>query len=212
MDNDTSMTESQMPELDSMMLIIKSFLEHLEYTLGKDKYSASPYDLYDALAYSVRDRLIERWLDTQQAYYNLDNKRVYYISMEFLMGRTLGNSLINLGLWNDFLDAISSLGYDFEGILAEEQDAGLAPGDVHDPVHNVRMGVRYLGRMVDAFGDVDLGLIAYNAGPTRLSSYLQAVGEVPDSLWAYVRRVRREERKIQHGLLRVEEVVAAAAR
>jgi soluble lytic murein transglycosylase-like protein len=94
----------------------------------------------------------------------------------------------------------------------EEQDAGLAPGDVHDPVHNVRMGVRYLGRMVDAFGDVDLGLIAYNAGPTRLSSYLQAVGEVPDSLWAYVRRVRREERKIQRGLLRVEEVVAAAAR
>jgi soluble lytic murein transglycosylase len=94
----------------------------------------------------------------------------------------------------------------------EERDAGLAPGDVHDPVHNVRMGIRYLARMVDLFGDEDLGLIAYNAGPTRLSSYLQAVGEVPDSMWSYVRRVRREERKIRREMLRAEVLVANAAR
>src|SRR6266567_7880828 len=80
MENDTSVAGSQIAELDSMMLIIKSFLEHLEYTLGKDKYSASLYDIFNALVYAVRDRLIERWLDTQQAYYNSDNKRVYYIS------------------------------------------------------------------------------------------------------------------------------------
>jgi soluble lytic murein transglycosylase-like protein len=94
----------------------------------------------------------------------------------------------------------------------EEREAGIAPGDVHDPVHNVRMGVRYLARMVEVFGDEDLGLMAYNAGPTRLSSYLQAVGEVPDSLWSYVRKVRREERKIRREMLRVRVLVADAAR
>jgi soluble lytic murein transglycosylase-like protein len=93
----------------------------------------------------------------------------------------------------------------------EERDAGLAPGDVHDPVHNVRMGIRYLSRMIEAFGDEDLGLIAYNAGPTRLASYLQAVGEVPDSMWSYVRRVRREERKLRAEMQRARVLVADAA-
>jgi soluble lytic murein transglycosylase-like protein len=94
----------------------------------------------------------------------------------------------------------------------EERVAGLAPGDVHDPAHNVRMGIRYLARMVQVFGDEDLGLMAYNTGPTRLSSYLQAVGEVPDSLWSYVRKVRREERKLRREMLRAEVLVADAAR
>jgi starch phosphorylase len=115
-------------ELDSMMLTIKSFLEHLEYSLGKDKYSASRYDIYNALAYAVRDRMVERWLDTQQAYYNSDQKRVYYISMEFLMGRTLENSLINLGLYDEFKEAMTLLGYNFETIVDDEQDAGLGNG------------------------------------------------------------------------------------
>jgi soluble lytic murein transglycosylase-like protein len=100
-----------------------------------------------------------------------------------------------------------------EGTQAgEERDAGVAPGDAHDPVHNVRMGIRYLGRMVDVFDDVDLALVAYNAGPTRLASYLQAVGEVPDSLWAYARRVRREERKLRREMTRGEVLVADLAR
>jgi glycogen phosphorylase len=119
---------SETPQLDSLMLIIKSFLEHLEYTLGKDKYTATGYDAYNALAYAVRDKLVERWLDTQQAYYNSDYKRVYYISMEFLMGRTLGNSLINLGILEDFREAMTSLGYDFPELFEEEQDAGLGNG------------------------------------------------------------------------------------
>jgi soluble lytic murein transglycosylase-like protein len=97
-------------------------------------------------------------------------------------------------------------------LAGEEREAGLAPGDVHDPVHNVRMGVRYLARMVEAFGDEDLGLMAYNTGPTRLLSYLLAVGELPDSLWSYVRKVRREERKIRREMLRVQVLVADAAR
>ena len=100
------------PELDSMMLIIKSFLEHLEYSLGKDKYSATGNDIFNALAYAVRNHLVERWLDTQQAYYKSDQKRVYYLSMEYLMGRSLENALINLGLLDEFSEAIASLGYD----------------------------------------------------------------------------------------------------
>ncbi|HEY5974704.1 MAG TPA: glycogen/starch/alpha-glucan phosphorylase, partial [Geobacteraceae bacterium] len=114
--------------LDVTMSIIKSFLEHLEYTLGKDKYSATDFDIYNALSYAVRDRLVERWLDTQQAYYNEDPKRVYYVSMEFLMGRTLENSLINLGMLNEFRDAMESLGYDFSRIVEQEHDAGLGNG------------------------------------------------------------------------------------
>ncbi len=97
-------------------------------------------------------------------------------------------------------------------MAGEERDAGLSPGDPHDPFHNVRMGIRYLGRMVDVFGDEDLALVAYNAGPTRLASYLQAVGEVPDSLWAYARRVRREERKLRREMERPGVLVADAAR
>src|SRR5512138_2301179 len=93
------------PELDIAMRIIKSFLEHLEYTLGRDKYSATDYDIFNALSYAVRDRLVERWLDTQQAYYQQDPKKIYYVSMEFLMGRTLENSLINLGMLEDFRTA-----------------------------------------------------------------------------------------------------------
>jgi soluble lytic murein transglycosylase-like protein len=92
-----------------------------------------------------------------------------------------------------------------------EREGGLSAGDVHDPVHNVRAGIRYLARLVETFDDLDLALIAYNAGPTRLASYLQAVGEVPDSMWGYVRKVHREERRIRRGLLRPQVLVADAA-
>src|SRR5512146_1450081 len=109
-ENPTSYSEA--PQLDPLMLTIKSFLEHLEYTLGKDKYTASQADFFNALAYTVRDRLVERWLDTQQHYYNDDSKRVYYLSMEYLMGRSLENSLINLGMHDQFREAMEALGHD----------------------------------------------------------------------------------------------------
>jgi glycogen phosphorylase len=166
-------------ELDKQMSIIKAFLEHLEYTLGKDKYSATKYDGFNALAYAVRDHMVERWLDTQQAYYNLDNKRVYYISMEFLMGRTLGNALINLGLWEDFRDAISSLGYDFDEILCEEQDAGLGNGGLG------RLAACFLDSMatmsIPAYG---YG-IRYEYGIFRQSIVDGAQLEIPDNWLRY---------------------------
>ena len=85
----------------------------------------------------------------------------------------------------------------FEG---EAREGRIDVGDPHDPVLNVRAGVRYFHRLLRAFGNADLALVAYNTGPTRLSSYLRAVGEVPDSLLGYVRRVRREERRLRRDL------------
>jgi len=166
-------------QLDKEMVIIKSFLEHLEYTLGKDKYSATKYDGFNALAYAVRDSLVERWLDTQQAYYNCDDKRVYYISMEFLMGRALGNSLINLGVMSDFREAITSLGYDFEAILAEEQDAGLGNGGLG------RLAACFLDSMatmsIPAYG---YG-IRYEYGIFRQAIVEGAQVEIPDNWLRY---------------------------
>jgi hypothetical protein len=95
---------------------------------------------------------------------------------------------------------------------SEEREAGVAPGDVHDPVHNVRMGVRYLARMVASFGDLDLALVAYNSGPTRTLSALVAVEDMPDSMLAYARKVRREEKRIRREMLRAGSTVADAAR
>jgi soluble lytic murein transglycosylase len=95
---------------------------------------------------------------------------------------------------------------------SEEREAGVAPGDIHDPVHNVRMGVRYLARMVASFGDLDLALVAYNSGPTRTLSALLAVEDMPDSMLAYARKVRREEKRIRREMLSAGTTVADAAR
>lgn len=106
----------------------KAFMYHLQHTLVKDRFSASRSDMYLALSYAVRDLLATRWLDTQQSYYIEDTKRVYYISMEFLMGRTLGNTLINLGLMDQWDEALTELGLKIEDLQEAEWDAGLGNG------------------------------------------------------------------------------------
>src|SRR5262245_16184205 len=104
-------------------------LRHLEFTLGElPRHVDSEWEPYLSVALAVRDRLMERWIRTQDAYYENDAKRVYYLSLEFLMGRTLGNSLINLGLFEPCQDAVSDLNYDFEKIREAEWDAGLGNG------------------------------------------------------------------------------------
>src|SRR2546421_10145128 len=102
-----------------------SFQDHLEFSLAKNHYTATDFDRFNALALSVRDRLFERWMRTQDAYYDQDAKRVYYLSLEFLMGRTLGNSLINLGLTEEAYKAMHELGYELETLGEVEWDAGL---------------------------------------------------------------------------------------
>lgn len=108
--------------------IKEAIIEHLHYTLGKDKYTATKRDLYDAVAYVVRDHMIGRWIHTQQSYYDNDVKRVYYLSLEFLMGQTLLNSLVNLGLLDNCRKALHDLGYELDFLLETEADAGLGNG------------------------------------------------------------------------------------
>jgi starch phosphorylase len=171
--------DSPTTELDPLMVIIKSFLEHLEFTLGRDKYSATPFDVYNALAYAVRDRMVERWLDTQEAYYNEDPKRIYYLSMEFLMGRTLENSLINLGMLDRFREAMESLGHDFGTLIDQEQDAGLGNGGLG------RLAACFLDSMatmsIPAYG---YG-IRYEYGIFRQKIVNGAQVEIPDNWLRY---------------------------
>ncbi|MED6240350.1 hypothetical protein ATANTOWER_019734 [Ataeniobius toweri] len=77
-----------------------NFNRHLHFTLVKDRNVATKRDYYFALANTVRDHLVGRWIRTQQHYYDKDPKRVYYLSLEFYMGRTLQNTMVNLGLEN----------------------------------------------------------------------------------------------------------------
>jgi starch phosphorylase len=106
----------------------RAFIDHVEYTRGKNFDSASLYDRYLALALTVRDRLAKSWVKTQRRYYQHDAKRAYYLSAEYLLGRALGNNLINMGLWDSTREALREVGVDLTSLLEMEQDAGLGNG------------------------------------------------------------------------------------
>uniref|UniRef100_A0A8C5A1J6 Alpha-1,4 glucan phosphorylase n=1 Tax=Gadus morhua TaxID=8049 RepID=A0A8C5A1J6_GADMO len=138
--------------VENVAEIKKGFNRHLHFTLVKDRNIATPRDYYFALAHTVRDHLVGRWIRTQQYYYEVDPKRVYYLSLEFYMGRTLQNTMINLGLQNACDEAIYQLGLDMEDLEEMEEDAGLGNGG--------------LGRLAACFLDsmATLGLAAYGYG------------------------------------------------
>ena len=98
------------------------------YTIAKDRYSATDRDKFVSFALSVRDLLMERWINTQQQYYTCDAKRVYYLSLEFLMGRLLESNITNLGLVDDYRYAASVLGLSYDQLADIEEDAGLGNG------------------------------------------------------------------------------------
>jgi starch phosphorylase len=102
-----------------------SMRHHIKYSQGKAWDQASKDDLYQAVALAVRDRLIDGMLETDQRYKNEDAKRLYYLSMEFLMGRTLGNNLYNLGIFDLAKDALTDMGVDMEEVRNSEVDAAL---------------------------------------------------------------------------------------
>ncbi|HET8654445.1 MAG TPA: glycogen/starch/alpha-glucan phosphorylase [Longimicrobiaceae bacterium] len=102
--------------------------DHITYTLARDRAAASDRDVYLGTAWSIRDRLAERWADTQRRYARDDEKRVYYLSLEFLMGRALGNALLNLDLEDATREALLPLGYRLEELQEMEPDAGLGNG------------------------------------------------------------------------------------
>ncbi|MBP7056506.1 MAG: glycogen/starch/alpha-glucan phosphorylase, partial [Candidatus Omnitrophica bacterium] len=105
-----------------------SFTANREYTLAKDKYTATLHDDFLALSFAVRDRIVARWIVTQQRYHDNNLKRVYYFSLEFLMGRLLGTNIINLGLWDQVSEAMGEMSLDLENVRDCESDAGLGNG------------------------------------------------------------------------------------
>ncbi len=106
----------------------EDIIEHLRYTLAKDQFSKTRWDNYRSIVLTLLDRLHDRWLDTQQSYYERDAKRVYYISMEYLIGRLLDNMMINLGVQDVIAEALDEVGLDYDEIRSAEWDAGLGNG------------------------------------------------------------------------------------
>ena len=104
------------------------FAEHLEFELVRDKITATGDDAYFALSLAVRDRLVRKWLRTQRQYNERDVKRVYYLSLEYLMGRLLGNALINMDLYDECYNILKKDGYSLEEIRDFESDMGLGNG------------------------------------------------------------------------------------
>ena len=112
----------------SSFTLSNQFAEHLEFILVKDKFTVTDDDAYFALSMSIRDRLVRRWLRTQQKYKDKNVKRVYYLSMEFLMGRLLGNALINLNFYDECYSILKNIGYNLEEVRELEPDMGLGNG------------------------------------------------------------------------------------
>ncbi len=130
----------------------KTTTHHLMSFLGRDPSRANNRDICKALSYVLRDNMVQRWINTQKGYYDLSAKRVYYLSLEFLIGRSLGNSMINLGFQGPMAEMVHQLGYDLEEIREEEEDAALGNGG--------------LGRLAACFLDsmATLGVPAYGYG------------------------------------------------
>ena len=108
--------------------LFRAFLDHVQYSRGKVAETATTYDRFLALALTVRDRLAERWVRTQRAYYSQDVKRAYYLSAEYLLGRALGNNLIATGLMEAAQEAFRDAGVDLRALLEMEPDPGLGNG------------------------------------------------------------------------------------
>ena len=106
----------------------RNMVEHLLYTCVKEPGDAGPIDLYRAMAHAVRDRLVQRWLATQRTYEERDVKRVYYLSSEFLTGRSLGLCLVNLGLYGVAEKLMAEWGFELSRVLEAEGDPGLGNG------------------------------------------------------------------------------------
>lgn len=105
-----------------------SYLNHLKFTLAKDEFSATDHDRYYALALAIRDRLVDGWIRTSVTYHKTGVKRAYYLSMEYLIGRAMGNNIINLQLDDTVTQAMAELGLSWDFLRDLERDAGLGNG------------------------------------------------------------------------------------
>jgi starch phosphorylase len=108
--------------------VADAFGYHIAYSVGRDEFTATDLDAFQALSLSVRDRLMERWFATQKGWYETDVKRVYYLSLEFLLGRLLASNILNLGAMGPHRAAMARLGLTIEELGESEPDAGLGNG------------------------------------------------------------------------------------
>lgn len=132
--------------------IARDFAEQLKYNQDADVYHTTKEGRYEAIAYAIRDRIIHQWDLSRKTQRANHSKRVYYLSLEFLMGRAMTNNIINLGIEKHVKEALSSLGYSYEELADTEPDAGLGNGG--------------LGRLAACFMDslATLELPAYGYG------------------------------------------------
>jgi starch phosphorylase len=129
----------------------EDFAWHLRYSLAKGDLRATPRDQYTAFAHAVRDRIIERWINSQEIYREQNTRRVYYLSLEFLIGRLLGNNVINLKADQLCRDALKDYGIDWNDLRDFENDAGLGNGGLG------RLAACYL----DSMSTLDLAGMGY---------------------------------------------------
>ena len=127
------------------------YSHHLRYTFAKDEMTATARDRYLAFAHAIRDRITERWMDTQSEYRKQNSKYVYYLSLEFLIGRLLGNNVINLKADQLCCDALRAYGIDWNTLRDFEMDAGLGNGGLG------RLAACYL----DSMSTLDLAAMGY---------------------------------------------------
>ena len=125
---------------------------HIRYSLGKERHNLPPRDMFQAVALAVRDRLMDKMLETEQRYERADAKQLYYISIEFLIGRSLGNNLHNLGIYDFCREMLLEMGVDLDEVEESEDDAALGNGG--------------LGRLAACFLDslATLGMPGYGVG------------------------------------------------
>jgi starch phosphorylase len=112
----------------SVEALERAFLDNLFFIQARFPAVATRNDHYLALAYTVRDRLLHRWVNSAQTYYDRGSRTVCYLSAEFLLGPQLGNNLVNLGIYDRVKEAVENLGLDFDALLEQEEEPGLGNG------------------------------------------------------------------------------------
>jgi len=108
--------------------IEQEIVEKLEYVAGGSRFEITPRAAYEGAAWSLRERLFESFNKTHKVWKEKDPKFVYYLSAEFLMGRSFLNTVFNLDLGKEYTEALNKLGYEMETVVEQERDAALGNG------------------------------------------------------------------------------------
>jgi len=125
---ETGKTVVMQPVQSNVKNIKECIINHLMSFQGRDPERSGAPDVYKALAYTMRDLMVQKWISTQKTFYAKEKKRVYYLSLEFLIGRSLGNSMTNLGIFDEAKQAVEELGFEMTDIRNQEEDAALGNG------------------------------------------------------------------------------------